>query len=185
MPDEVRLLISNCSDHLKPIVTIAVHTGIRKTELLTLNRSQVDFNLGIITLTDTKNQEVRHLPMNETVKNTLKSIKGDGEYYFGSLIKRGEPLSRIDKAFGYALKRSKIEDFTFHDLRHCFASNLTMAGVGLFEVSELLGHKNVQITKRYAHLSPNYKNQSVAILDQVMSLNPPQGKSQEQKVANL
>ena len=185
MPDEVRLLISNCSNHLKPIVTVAAHTGLRKTELLTLTRAQVDFDLGIITITNTKNGERRHIPMNETVRSTLKSIKGDGEYYFESMIKRGEPLSRIDKAFGYALERSKILDFKFHDLRHCFASILIMNGADLYSVSELLGHKNVQITKRYAHLSPNYKKQSVAILDRVMSQNPPHEKSQERKVANL
>jgi integrase len=185
MPEEIQTLISNCSDHLKPIVTIAVHTGMRKTELLTLKRSQVNFTLGIITLTNTKNQEIRHVPMNSTVRDTLESIKGDSEYYFGSMIKRGEPLQRIDKAFGYALKRSKIEDFTFHDLRHCFASNLIMNGADLYDVSELLGHKNPQITKRYAHLSPNYKKQTVAILDRVMSLNPPQGKNEVRKVANL
>lgn len=187
MPEEIQTVLSNCSDHLRPIVTVAVHTGLRKTELLTLKRTQTDFTLGITTLTDTKNGEIRHVPMNETVRNVLKSIEGDSEYYFESMIKRGEPLSRIDKAFGYALERSNIEDFTFHDLRHTFASNLVMNGTELNDVRELLGHKTMEMTLRYAHLSPKHRGKVVNILDRVFdrSQNPPQGKSEEPKVVNL
>lgn len=73
-----------------------------------------------------------------------------------------------------ALKKSRIEDFKFHDLRHTFASNLVMEGAELNDVRELLGHKKMDMTLRYAHLSPKHKTKVINILDRVMSLESPQ-----------
>ena len=73
-----------------------------------------------------------------------------------------------------ALKKSRIEDFKFHDLRHTFASNLVMEGAELNDVRELLGHKKMDMTLRYAHLSPIHKTKVINILDRVMSLESPQ-----------
>lgn len=183
MPDEIQTLLSNCADHLKPIVTAAVHTGMRKGELLNLKREQVNFEQGFITLTETKNNERRDIPIDETVKATLESIKGEGSYFFAD--KNGKPLGDVKTGFSMALKRSGIRDFRFHDLRHSFASNLVMAGVELNVVGELLGHKTSVMTKRYSHLSPAYKKRVVSILDSIMnpkdseinmSQNPPQSE---------
>ncbi len=69
--------------------------------------------------------------------------------------------------FKTALKNSKISDFKFHDLRHCFASHLVMAGVDLATVKELLGHKDIKMTLRYAHLAPAHKLRAVEILDRL------------------
>jgi integrase len=146
MPDEVQRLISNCSDHLKPIVIVAVHTGMRKGELLSLRWDQVDFQKGIITLTDTKNNECRHVPMDETVKSTLMALERKTEYIFCGL-KPGRPLVWIEMSFHKALEKSGIEDFKIHDLRHTFASNLVMSGkVDLNRVRQLLGHKSLEMT---------------------------------------
>ena len=92
MPDEVQILLSNCTDYLKPIVTVAVHTGMRKGELLGLKWEQVNFEQGIITLHDTKNGERRDIPMDETVKTTLKGMERKREITF-FVMKRGKPLS--------------------------------------------------------------------------------------------
>jgi integrase len=185
MPDEVQRLISNCADHIKPIVTVAVHTGMRKGEVLGLRRDQVNFDQGTITLTDTKNSERRDIPMNETVKSILKAIRGDEPYFFTSSIRKGKPYRWIEMSFHEALKKSEIEDFHFHDLRHTFASNLVMAGEDLNTVAELLGHKGLEMTRRYAHLSPKFKKRAVYILDSLMSQNPPQEEKQERKVLEL
>lgn len=153
MPDEVQRLISNCSDHLKPIVIVAIHTGMRKGEFLSLRWNQIDFEKGIITLSDTKNDQRRYVPMDETVKSTLLEIERKSDYVFRGK-KEGKPLGWIELSFHNALEKSGIEDFRIHDMRHTFASNLVMAGVDLMTVKELLGHKSIEMTMRYAHLAP-------------------------------
>ena len=74
-------------------------------------------------------------------------------------------LTDVKKSFRTAMKKAEIEDFCFHDLRHTFASHLVMAGVPLLTVAELLGHKSIEMTKRYSHLSPNHKATAVRMLD--------------------
>lgn len=183
MPDEVQRLISNCSDHLKPIVVVAVHTGMRKGEFLSLQWKQIDFEKGIITLSDTKNDQRRYVPMDETVKSTLSEIKRKSDYVFRGK-KEGKPLVWIELSFHNALEKSGIEDFKIHDMRHTFASNLVMAGVDLMTVKELLGDKSIEMTMRYAHLAPEHKMRAVNVLDEV--LNRPQvEKEEEKKVVNL
>ncbi len=183
MPDEVQRLISNCSQHLKPIVIVAIHTGMRKGEFLTLRWNQIDFEKGIITLSDTKNDQRRYVPMDETVKSTLSGIERKGEFVFRGK-KDGKPLGWIELSFHNALEKSGIEDFKIHDMRNTFASNLVMAGVDLMTVKELLGHKSIEMTMRYAHLAPAHKMRAVNVLDQV--LNGPQvEKEEEKKVVNL
>jgi len=76
----------------------------------------------------------------------------------------GRPLRNVRKSFFTALKKSAILDFHFHDLRHTFASQLVMAGVDLNTVRELLGHKKIEMTLRYSHLSPDHKKRAVDIL---------------------
>jgi integrase len=182
MPDEVQKLLPNCVDYLKPIVTLAVHTGMRKGELFTLKWEQVNFEQGIITLHDTKNGERRDIPMDETVKTTLKEMERKGDYVFCN--EQGETFVRVQRSFEAAVKKSRIEDFHFHDLRHTFASNLLMEGEDLNTVRELLGHKDLTMTLRYAHLSPNHKTRAVNVLDRIMSQNPPQSVI-PQKVVSL
>ena len=74
-------------------------------------------------------------------------------------------VSRIDRAFHGALERAGIKDFRFHDLRHTFASHLIMRGASLKEVQELLGHKTMTMTLRYAHLSQEHKKKAVNLLN--------------------
>ncbi len=81
----------------------------------------------------------------------------------------GKPYKDIRVAFHTALKRAKIKDFRFHDLRHTFASHMVMAGVDLSTVKELLGHKTLEMTNRYAHLAPNHKIRAIEVLDDYMT----------------
>ena len=175
LPDEIQQLLSNCADHLKPIVTVALHTGMRKGELLNLRWDQLNFEQGIITLEDTKNHERRDIPMNETVKGALGSVEKKGESVFCN--EDGQTFANVRRSFDTAVRKSGITDFRFHDLRHTFASNLVMEGVDIMTVKELMGHKDLTMTLRYAHLAPNHKTRAINILDRVMSLNPPHAQA--------
>ena len=183
MPDEFQTLLSNCEDFLRPLVTVAVHTGMRRGELLSLTWDRVNIEQGIITVTDTKNSERKDIPMNETVKATLQGLKKSEGSVF--LSKKGiavDPMV-LHYAFHDALDRSGITDFRFHDLRHTFASNLVMAGVKIEKVQKLMGHKMIAMTQRYAHLAPGYLAESAKVLDRVMS--ETQRSPQEGKVVHL
>lgn len=108
----------------------------------------------------------REIPINETLYNSLsgltRHIKTDYVFYPETL----KPYYDVKKGFVSALRKSHIIDFRFHDLRHTFASRLVMAGIDLTTVKELLGHKDVKMTLRYAHLSKPHVRNAVNILDE-------------------
>jgi integrase len=169
MADEVQKLISNCSNKIRPVVIIALNTGMRRSELLDLKWDQVNFEQGILTLLDTKNNDRRDIPMNETVKNTLRAMERRGPYIFDGITPQ-----IIKYGFSDARIKAGRPDLRFHDLRHCFASGLVMEGIDLNTTRELLGHRDLKMTLRYAHLAPSYKTKAVNILNKSWSQNPPQ-----------
>jgi site-specific recombinase XerD len=87
----------------------------------------------------------------------------DVEYVFFNR-RAGKALEDVKKPFNSACQRAGIKDFKFHDLRHTFASHLVMAGVDIVTVKELLGHKSLTMTLRYAHLSQGHKSRAVELL---------------------
>jgi len=160
---EIRRLHDACAEHLKPIVIVALNTGMRKEEILSLRWKDVDFRSRIIAILDTKNGESRELPMNDIVHKTLLAVKKtDSPWVFCK--KNGERYGNVRKAFEGTRKRAGITHFRFHDLRHTFPSHLVMAGVDLRTVQELLGHKSFEMTLRYAHLSPDHKKAVLHVL---------------------
>ncbi|MDD5269766.1 MAG: site-specific integrase [Candidatus Omnitrophica bacterium] len=163
--EEITKLLSNCPEHLKPIVILALNTGMRKGEILDLKWQDLDMQRGIIYLLDTKNSDKREIPLNEQAMVALVKIKkhSDSPYVFCN--KEGEPYGDIKKSFFTACTKSGIINFRFHDLRHTFASHLAMAGVDLNTIRELLGHKSLEMTLRYSHLSPDHKKRAVGVLD--------------------
>ena len=170
--EECQLLINACADHLKPIVVTALNTGMRKTEVLTLKWDSVDLKNGFILLDKTKSGERREVPINQTVKDTLNKIlrRVDISYVF-HVQKTGNRYMDVKTAFNAACRRAGIKDFHFHDLRHTFASQLVMAGIDLTTIKELLGHKTLTMTLRYAHLAPSHKVKAVDILDSAINGN--------------
>jgi len=163
--EEIIALLSNCQGGLKPIVVTALNTGMRLGEILGLRWQDIDLPRGIMFLRDTKNGEQREVPMNENVRSALSFIPRYETSAFVFCHKDGSPFRDIRSPFFTALKKSGIKDFRFHDLRHTFASHLVMSGVDLNTVRELLGHKTLQMTLRYSHLSPNHKKRAVDILN--------------------
>ena len=171
--DESQKLVKACEIHLKPIVITALNTGMRRGEILSLKWDQVDLKNGFILLDVTKNGERREVPINATVKDALHGLirRLDIPYVFYD-PRSGKPFLDVKRSFHSACKKAKINNFHFHDLRHTFASHLVMAGVDLTTVKELLGHKTLTMTLRYAHLAPSHKVNAVGILDRVLNEKP-------------
>jgi len=164
--EECQILIDSAEPHLKPILTTAVNTGMRKTEILTLTWDNVDLTHGFILLNVTKNDERREIPINKTLRETFSGLtrRLDIPYLFFDPA-TGKRLLDVKTSFNTACRRAKIKDFRFHDLRHTFASHLVMTGVDIMTVKELLGHKSLTMTLRYAHLAPAHKVKALELLD--------------------
>lgn len=166
--EEIVKLLAKCSARLRPIVITALNTGMRRSEILNLKWHDVDFQRDIISLWDTKNGESRRVPMNAQVRTTLIKVKKHPESQYIFCNRKGSPLSNIRKSFFTAIQKAGIINFHFHDLRHTFASQLVMAGVDINTTRELLGHKDIRMTLRYSHLSPDHKKRAVDVLGQRM-----------------
>lgn len=178
--DEIDKLIENCPPHLRRVVICVLNTGMRRGEVLSLKWSQV--RNGFIYLQETKTNESRQIPVNEDLKRLFKEIRREQNPrgvnvvgLDGKPVKRtktsniflydGKPFHLIKESFKTALKNAGITDFRFHDLRHTFASQLIMGGGSLKDVQELLGHKTMTMTLRYAHLSQEHKRKAVNLLN--------------------
>jgi integrase len=154
--------------YLYPIVVIAISTGMRRSELLTLRKSQIDIGRGVITLNDTKNGDQRCVPLTghaqELVAARLCELHYDQAMLFpGTVPKR--PLT-LWKPWKAALIAAAIRDLRFHDLRHTAASYLAMSGATTIELAAVLGHKTLQMVKRYTHLSDLHTHRVVSAMNQ-------------------
>ena len=162
--EEIPKFLDSAAPHLKPILIVALFTGMRKSEILTLQWKNINFGQGIIYLLHTKNGERREVLMNDIVKKTLIAVPKNPKSPYIFCHEDGKPYLNVRKSFDAVLKKCDIIDFKFHDLRHTFASHLVMSGIDIKTVQELMGHKSIEMTLRYSHLSPDHKKRAVEIL---------------------
>jgi integrase len=153
--EELSLFVGQLPKHIKPVFLLALNTGLRRGELLSLEWKDIDFHTQIITVKETKNDIQRFIPMNKEVVKILKALPKDKQ----KVVSVGKSAIRYN--FNRLKKKLNIQDFHFHDLRHTFASYLVMNGVDLRTVQELLGHKSFAMTQRYSHLSQEHKKDAV------------------------
>lgn len=161
-PEREKLLIacrkSGCPQ-LYPVVVLAISTGMRQGEILNLHWSQIDLNRGFLFLEETKNGDRRAVPLVGYAKELLTQLgkvrRMDSDLVFYSQSKPSVPVA-IRKPWSEAIASSGIANFTFHDLRHTAASYLAMNGASQIEIAEILGHRTLQMVKRYAHLSQDH-----------------------------
>jgi integrase len=153
---------------LELIVTLCLSTGARKMEIIGLRWPDVDLDRGVITLHQTKNGERRVLPLvshAHTMMQAHAKVRHlHCEWVFPS-NKADKPIE-IRKPWEVAIEKAEIKDFRFHDLRHSAASYLAMNGASLAEIAEILGHKTLQMVKRYAHLSEAHTSKVVERMNQ-------------------
>jgi integrase len=148
------------------ITLMAITTGARKGELLSLKWNNIDFNRNTAYIATTKNGEPKVLPLvNEVVTELKKFKQEESVLVFNSQIKPSKPYDFF-KLWKKALEQAEIEDFRFHDLRHTTASYLAQSGASLLEIADVLGHKQISVTQRYAHLCIDHKQK---LIDKVMS----------------
>lgn len=162
-------ILGGYQDHIHSMVLLLMNTGMRRGELFNLRWQDVDFvNKRLTVIGNTsKTGQTRYIPLNVEACVVLKRWSEQTQRNSGFVFvgKHGERFTNIDKAWKVLLRDAKITDFRLHDLRHHFASRLVSAGVDLNSVRELLGHTDIKMTLRYAHLAPAHLSEAVAVLN--------------------
>jgi integrase len=172
--EECKTLIDACpSAILGRVVELALNTGMRKSELLRLERDHVNLRQEFLEILDQKNGEYSTIPLNNRALEILRSIpqRLDSKYVFPGKVP-GQPFWDLKRQFEKAVKDAKLEGVTFHTLRHTAASHMVMSGVPLATVKEILRHKDYAMTLRYAHLSPEHKKTAVEALEDSLKPKP-------------
>ena len=169
--EEATRLIEASAPHLKPLIIFFLNTGARLSEALRLDWSDVDLKARKAAFHETKNGTSRGVPLNDDAWMALANLPHRKGRVF--LTQKGRPYrdsngmggSPIRTALKAAARRAEIDNFKgAHALRHTFASRLVMAGVNLRTVAELMGHKSITMTMRYAHLSPDHLKSAVDVI---------------------
>jgi integrase len=170
---EMEGLLRECPRHLKPIVHTALLTGMRREEVLSLRWEQIRDGFIYLDGAMTKSGKGRQIPIYEGLTEVFREVRRENhlrsEYVFCDA--QGRRFQDVKSSFQGACRRAGIRDFTFHDLRHTFASHLVMQGGGLAAVQKLLGHADITMTMRYSHLSPGHLQETVALLGNLPSIN--------------
>jgi len=163
--EEDRLLEAS-SEHLRPILVVALNTGMRRGEILSLKWEQIDLEVKEIRIESTKSGKSRIVDVNSLLSDELEKLKKesrDNQHVFLN-PRTGKPYGKLQTSFEGACRRAGIKGLRFHDLRHTFASRLVERGVDLIRVKDLLGHSSVKVTERYTHANRDERKKAVELL---------------------
>ncbi|MEI8376956.1 MAG: site-specific integrase [bacterium] len=163
--EQVRLFEQLGDGYLSLVVLCALHTGMRRSEILKLKWSCIDFSKNYIELLETKSYKSRKIPLSSILKEKLQNMKVLSDYVFTN-PKTMKPYNDFGNAFESALERAGIDDFVFHDLRHSAATRMVEKGIDLVVVKELLGHSSIVTTVRYAHAVSEIKSKAIELLSE-------------------
>ncbi len=178
-PEDAVRLLDACrkrSQTLADLAEFTMLTGLRKGEALGLEWDRVDRSRGVIRLEITKSGHRREVPLCAPADAVLaRRWSPDAQ----GLVFGCSRWPAFRYAWDQAVKEAKLDDFRFHDLRHTAASWLVQRGRSLKEVQDFLGHRNITMTMRYSHLSPDHLRKAVAVLDDVLPATTPIAQAQE------
>lgn len=163
--EEAIRLIDSALPHLKPVLIVALNTGMRRGEILSLKWENIDFKNGLIFVKDSKSAD-REVPINYLVFETLKELPRTSEFIFYN-PKTNSHITDVKNSFRTARNNAKIKGLRFHDLRHTAASRMIQAGVDLVTVSRILGHSSIQMTMRYVHSTTEIMRSAVEKLGKI------------------
>jgi integrase len=169
--DEEKRLLGNCPEWLREIIIFALNTGLRQGELLSLEWSRVSLFRKTILIQKTKNGKPKTVPLNRYAmdviepKSEKKVRRLNNDFVFVS--SHGTRIDRhnLRRAFNSAIRKAEIEDFKFHDLRHCFCTKLAQRGVDIYKIAKLAGHEDIRMTQRYSHQCPESLRDGVEALE--------------------
>ena len=169
--EEERRLLGNSPDWLRKIIVFALNTGLRQDELLSLEWNRVNLLRKTIIIQKTKNNRPNTLPLNSIALNVLlkkheckvRNLKND--LVFSSQVGTKIGKRNLIRAFALALEKAEIKDFTYHCLRHTFATRLAQNGVDIYKIAKLLNHKDLKNTQRYSHHCPESLMVGVQVLE--------------------
>jgi len=164
--EEAIRLIDAANSHLKPVLILALNTGMRRGEILSLKWENIDFRKGMIFIEDSKSGKSREIYMNKLIYDALKEIDNNSEYVFPN-NETGKHIQDVKNSFHTACREAKIKSLRFHDLRHTAATKMIEAGVDIATVSKILGHSSIIMTMRYAHPGEKTMRQAAEKLAQI------------------
>jgi len=155
--EEIQHLLNTCTGDLRDMAMLALGTGMRASEILGLEREQMDLKQAVVVLPDTKNGDRRAVPLPPQITDMLARRPAPLRELFP-----GWNLRRLEYHFPQAVQHAHLVDVTFHTLRHTFASHAVMAGIDLLTLAKILGHRNINMVQRYAHLAPAHLQAATA-----------------------
>jgi len=183
--EEIKKIVDNAPEPLRFIFIVALNTGMRLGEVISLEWRDIDINNRLIYVRDSKSGESRDIPMTKSLYNMLFDLKIKNEMMndYPSLLFPRVKKFWVSHKFTELLKGLGIEDSSFHTIRHTAASYLAMMGINLKVIQEILGHKTFRMTLRYAHLSKSFKKEAMDAYDSQMdtfwTLNEKETKTEE------
>ena len=161
--DEEKRLYEVMPEYLKGIVTVALNTGLRKSNILNLQWSQINLEFRHIEILENKGNKHIIIPINDVLYKFFMEHLSDNEYVFTN-PETNEPYTDIKKVWKTALEKAKIENFRFHDLRHTVGTRLAKNNVPINVIKEILAHSDIKTTMRYIHCTENEKLNALNIL---------------------
>ncbi|MFC2164051.1 tyrosine-type recombinase/integrase [Acidobacteriota bacterium] len=164
--EEEDRLLETATEHLRPIIIVALNTGMRRGEILNLKWKDINFHTREILIKKSKSGSPRTLNINSVLFDELTRLKNrdNNQQYVFINPRSGKPYKKLQRSFESARSQAAIEELRFHDLRHTFASRLIERGVDIIKVKEFLGHSTVRTTERYIHPDREERKKALELL---------------------
>lgn len=161
--EEIKEVLLHIPERSRNLVAFAICTGMRRGEILRLDWKDIDWTNNIIHIYISKSGNKREVPIMPSLRQVLLSMH---PLKTGKVFPLTEKMVEYD--FRHTLKKLGIQNIRFHDLRHTFASHFMMKGGSITDLQRILGHSDLKLTQRYAHLSPTYLRKSIEIVNDLL-----------------